>query len=302
MPAVVSYGELGVDNIIHVPHLPTPELAAFPTGDSYHIGGAAANTAVWLAGWGVPVALIGNSIGEDGLGRQLQGWLSEYPALDRRWLRIEEDCATPFCRILVTPDGERTILVFGYPQVPKTELTEQMIGGAHFLSLDLYGGVERVEAARLARASDVVTVVNDVIEPDHPVLAYTDIAVNSAAYLRSSHPEVEPVERSRELLAVGPDVVVTTDGPRPIDVLTGDGGSFSVHPPAAKALDATGAGDAFRAGLIYGLLADWELAAAVSFGAAAGSLKVSHLGGASRVASVERVAEKAEQAKVVVGE
>ena len=46
---VFCYGEIGVDNIIQVPHLPNPELATFPTSDSYHIGGAAANTAVWLA-------------------------------------------------------------------------------------------------------------------------------------------------------------------------------------------------------------------------------------------------------------
>jgi len=53
---VFCYGELGGDNIIRLPHLPPPETAAFPTADSYHIGGAAANTAVWLAGWGVQVA------------------------------------------------------------------------------------------------------------------------------------------------------------------------------------------------------------------------------------------------------
>ena len=78
------YGELGVDNIIHLPHLPTPELAAFPTADSYHIGGAAANTAVWLASWGVSVRLAGNGIGHDDYGKQLWGWLSQHPALDLR--------------------------------------------------------------------------------------------------------------------------------------------------------------------------------------------------------------------------
>ena len=57
------YGEIGVDNIIQLPHLPSPELAAFPTGDTYHIGGAAANTAVWLAKLGIATALSGNWIG-----------------------------------------------------------------------------------------------------------------------------------------------------------------------------------------------------------------------------------------------
>jgi len=65
MAEVFAYGEVGIDNIIRVPHLPTLELAAFPTSDTYHIGGAAANTAVTLAAWGVRVRLAGNAIGDD---------------------------------------------------------------------------------------------------------------------------------------------------------------------------------------------------------------------------------------------
>lgn len=300
-PTVISYGELGIDNIIQVPQLPSAEQAAFPTGDSYHIGGAAANAAVWLASWGVPVALIGNAIGDDDLGRDLQSRLAAFPQLDRRWLWVVSGGSTPFCRILVTPDGERSILVFRYPQSPKTDLTEEMLSGVRFLSLDLYGGQERVRAARLAQAANVTTVVNDAIEPEHPVLAHTDILVNSAAYLRAAAPSAEPAERSHELQAACAGTIVTTDGPRPIHVLTGEGDRFSVEPPSAEAVDATGAGDAFRAGLIYGLLAGWDLAAAIQFGAAAGSLKVSLLGGASSVPTIERVTEWAERARVIDG-
>jgi sugar/nucleoside kinase (ribokinase family) len=58
--SVFCYGEIGVDNIIQAKRLPTPEIAVFPKAESYHIGGAAANTAVWLAHLGIETGLSGN--------------------------------------------------------------------------------------------------------------------------------------------------------------------------------------------------------------------------------------------------
>src|SRR5687767_8407682 len=147
MNRILVYGEIGVDNAIRVPELPAPELAVFPTGDTYHIGGAATNVAVALAAWGVPVSLAGNAIGDDDLGRQLRGWLAEYTALDLALLETANH-PTPFCRILVLPSGERAILVFGYPQTRKTLLTAEQLAGVRYLALDLYGGPERLAAAR----------------------------------------------------------------------------------------------------------------------------------------------------------
>jgi sugar/nucleoside kinase (ribokinase family) len=290
---VFCYGELGVDNIIRLPYLPTPESAAFPTADGYHIGGAAANTAVWLAWWGVPVRLAGNAIGRDDYGEQLWSWLSRHTALDLRYIERRQDTATPFCRIMVTPDAERTILVYWYPQTPKTPLTAEMLGGARYLALDLYGGDERVAAARVARRAGVQTVVSDVIWPDHPVLPLTDIAANSAAYIRETFPGVEVLQHARQLQAVSRGIIVVTDGPRLVHVLAHDGALFSIRPPQVEPVDATGAGDAFRAGLIYGLLQGWSLPESAAWATAAGALKVQRVGAASALPSQEEVASLA---------
>jgi sugar/nucleoside kinase (ribokinase family) len=296
---VISYGELGVDNIIRVPHLPSPEVAAFPTGDSYQIGGAAANCAIWLASWAVPVVLTGNAIGDDGMGRQLQDWLLDFPSIERRWLAVEGGAATPFCRILVTPDAERTILVFGYPEAVVVPLEAAMLDGVGYVSIDLYGGAERMEAARLAQQHGARTVVNDVIDPAHAILRWTDVVVNSAAYLRMVYPDAEVEEHARRLRSVRGATVVTTDGPRPIHVLPAKGDPFRLQPPPAKALvDATGAGDAFRAGLIHGLLQGWDLADCVRWGAAAGSLKVGRSGG-GHLPPVGQVAAHAQAASLL---
>ena len=98
-----------MDNIIQADQLPSPEIAVFPRAESYHIGGAAANTAVWLARMGVPVGLSGNVIGNDLYGTQLQAWLGQHERLDLAALEIVPGTTTPFTRAIVTPDG-RTLL------------------------------------------------------------------------------------------------------------------------------------------------------------------------------------------------
>ena len=297
MAEVFAYGEVGIDNIIRVPHLPTLELAAFPTSDTYHIGGAAANTAVTLAAWGVRVRLAGNAIGDDERGRSLRQWLSAHPALDLSDLEIRSGLATPFCRILVLPDGERAILVFGYPQTPKTSLTSAMLDGARFLALDLYGGAERAEAARTARAVGVKTVVGDVIWPDHSVLPLADIATNSAAFIRQEFPGADLLAHALELRRISGGIVVTTDGSNPVHVVDRDGAQFWLQPPRVEVVDATGAGDAFKAGLIYGLLQGWELRQAARWAVAAGALKVGKLGASSQPPGVEEVTAMSERVR-----
>ena len=144
---VLCYGEIGVDNIIQADGLPSPENAIFPTSDSYHGGGAASNTAVWLSRMDVKVRLTGNVIGHDLYGDMIRNDLQKHPNIDLTLMEQREGVATPFTRAIVTPDGERSFLIFGYPQAPKVQLTKDMLQGIQYLALDLYGGPERLETA-----------------------------------------------------------------------------------------------------------------------------------------------------------
>ncbi len=49
-------------------------------------------------------------------------------------------------------------------------------------------------------------------------------------------------------------------------------------PKVSKVVDPTGCGDAYRAGLIYGLLNDMDLATACSIGSLLGAIKIRHMG------------------------
>lgn len=281
MCEVFCYGEIGIDNIIQADGLPSPENAVFPISDSYHGGGAAANTAVWLASLGVKVKLSGNVIGHDQYGEMILERLRSHAAVDLSLVEQRREVVTPFTRAIVTPDGERSFLIFWYPQAPKVQLTKEMLQGIKYLALDLYGGPERLETARLAFESGVATAIGDVIWPDHPALPFTSIATNSGAYIQQHFPGVDVRQHARALQSISKGIVITTDGPRAVHALDTQGHGFTVQPPNVTAVDATGAGDAFRAGLLYGLLQGFDLPRSVCWGIATGSLKVRNLGAAT---------------------
>lgn len=289
MCEVLCYGEIGIDNIIQADGLPSPETAIFPTSDSYHGGGAAANTAVWLAALGLSVKLSGNVIGHDPYGELILERLRQHAGIDLSLVEQRHGVTTPFTRAIVTPDGERSFLIFWYPQAPKVQLTKEMLQGIKYLALDLYGGPERLESTRLAFESGVSTVIGDVIWPDHPALPFTSIATNSGAYIRQSFPNVDIRQHARALQSISKGMVITTDGPQLVHALDAQGDGFTVQPPAVTALDATGAGDAFRAGLLYGLLRGFDLPRSVCWGVAAGCLKVRNLGAATTLPAFDEL-------------
>jgi sugar/nucleoside kinase (ribokinase family) len=286
---VLCYGEIGIDNIIQTDGLPSPENAVFPTSDSYHGGGAAANTAVWLGNLGVKIKLTGNAIGDDPYGDMIMERLGKHSNIDLSLIEQRKGVTTPFTRAIVTPDGERSFLIFWYPQAPKIQLTKEMLEGIRYLALDLYGGPERLENARLAFEAGVSTAIGDVIWPDHPALPFTSIATNSGPFIRQHFPGVDVRQHARKLQSISKGIVIITDGPRTVYALDAQGNGFTITPPAVKAVDATGAGDAFRAGLLYGLLRGFDLPRSLCWGVATGSLKVRNLGAATTLPDFKEI-------------
>ena len=286
---VLCYGEIGVDNIIQADGLPSPENAVFPTSDSYHGGGAAANTAVWLSNLGVNVKVTGNVIGRDPYGALILDRLKKRSNIDLSLVEQRDGVTTPFTRAIVTPDGERSFLIFWYPQAPKVRLMKEMLQGLRYVALDLYGGPERLEAARLAFEAGILTAIGDVVWPDHPALPFTSIATNSGPYMRQHFPGLDVRQHARKLQSISKGIIITTNGTRMVHALDEQGNGFTVQPPAVTAVDATGAGDAFRAGLLYGLLCGFDLPRSVCWGVAAGSLKVKHLGAATTLPDFKEI-------------
>jgi len=271
---VLCYGTISVENVTHLPYLPTPRRDAVAQSDHDELGGEAANVAAFLATWGLRVLLVGNVIGADRKGDFILEELKRYPSIDIRYVRQQPGVETPFSRILVTPDGDRSRIAYWYDQTPKVELTAGMMRQARLLSVDAYGREERDRAAEVARALGKAVIAADAIWPQYPLASLSDVDVISKVWLQTNFPGVFDYGHSLELQANGTGVVMITDGARPVLVVRGDSSAFGVEPyEIAHVVDTSGAGDAFKAGIIYGWLQpDWPLELQVQFACGAAGL------------------------------
>lgn len=286
---VLSYGTIGMDVILQVPHWPSSDLSTHADSAIETMGGKASNTATHLAAWGCNVAVSGTTIGDDEMGQRVVAALAKIDGIDTRFLGRKAGLKSMYCIILVRPDGDRAIVGVHTDTIVATPPTETMVASARMLTLDLYGGAERVEAARLARAQGIPVIVGDVRRFDHPVLPYTTTAIASQAELRQEYPGLSAGDCARRMLDAGTSSVIMTDGAGAVVVYDTIDGMVSFDPPQTEPVDTTGAGDAFRAGVVYGRLEGYSTAKAAMVGAAAGSLAIERLGAATDPAALSEV-------------
>ena len=145
--------------------------------------------------------------------------------------------------------------------------------------------VAAAEAAlHLGRAGGAITILNPApVRPLSPsVLQLIDVLTPNqveAKVLSGRSPDaiIEPEQLARELIRSGVKQVVMTLGERGALIVTS---SSSTHVPAApmSAVDTTGAGDAFNAGLATALASGASLEAAVQLAVATGGLAVTREG------------------------
>jgi len=126
-----------------------------------------------------------------------------------------------------------------------------------------------------------------------PCLPHLDLAVVSLAEGRALSGEVEPPRVADWLRARGVGEVALTMGERGCYVA---GETFAGHvpAPAIDAVDGTGAGDAFAAGMLYGKLAGRPLERCARLGCAAGAATVMTVGATLGGRGLDEVLELAE--------
>lgn len=290
---VICYGTISADDLIYVPYLPTPRRDSQVQQDFQRLGGEAATVARFLSSWGLRVAIVGNAIGEDKWGRYIRSQLDSLPGIDTRFLVQRADVRTPFCRILVTPDGERSILGYWFDDAPKSILTEEMMRQARLLSVDVYGKQERDTAAEVARRLGRPVVSADAIWPDYPLAHLSDLIVISRDFLVGYFPGVYIYDHALELQRAGAGSIIITHGQKPVLVVDRHGRPSYVEPIPVTAVDTTGAGDVFKAGAIYGYLQGWDLVSTTRFACAAAALYVAQPRGQDQVPQLTAVMQVA---------
>jgi sulfofructose kinase len=286
MDRVLCYGVLCVDQIVRTDTYPPPDDHARILEEGQFIGGEAANSAAILARLGVPVTLRGNFVGADERGRFFLKAVRAIPDLECSGIGVKPGFQTPYAVIVSSRDGYRTILG-SFSDMQSPTLNEVDFEGIGLLSVDPFLGAHALKAAESAKARGL-PVLSIEVDPAGALAKICDVAINSAGFMRR-HRTGKPEAMGARLLEAGIETAVITEGADGCLVFDAKEGDFYQPAFDVSVADSTGAGDAFRAGFIYGHLQKWELRDVVRFASAVAALNCGGIGGCAHAPSLEEV-------------
>jgi adenosine kinase len=92
------------------------------------------------------------------------------------------------------------------------------------------------------------------------------------------------------------EAVIVTKGAEGCTIVTASGEAHIPAVPPAALVDPTGCGDAFRAGLLYGMARAWDWPRSARLASVMGSIKITHRGGQNHRPGREAIAQSLAQA------
>ncbi|NIP66856.1 hypothetical protein GWN63_04610 [Candidatus Bathyarchaeota archaeon] len=263
---VICFGALNVDRLYRVNRIAREDEESFITGFKERLGGSAANTAVGLARLGVKVGFVGKVAGDREGRLLLEGFREEN--VDTTGIVVSEKGRSGVVMGYVDKRGDRALYVD--PGVNDTlefeEIGLEYIQNTSILHLTSFVGDRSFQTQRevIKRLSDVkISLDPGEIYARRGLTALKSIVERSFVMFPNEN-EVKLLtgqnyERGSELLIQeGSNIVAVTLGRRGCYITNGRE-THLVEPYEVEVLDTTGAGDAFCAGFIYGLVKNRDL-------------------------------------------
>jgi sugar/nucleoside kinase (ribokinase family) len=254
-------------------------------------GGCAANTAIALGKLGVRAAVCGR-VGDDLLGDFVARDLGSREIDTRGVLRTEGSSTSKTVIVPVVGEDRRFIHTFGANAAltardiePSALAAAEVIYVGGYLILPSLREDELAGRLREAR-SHGAQVVLDVAVPSGQelsleaasvLLPLADYFVPNSDEAWALTGETDPARQAERFVEHGANTVVIKLGERGVHVRSGDV-SFEVHAPPMQVIEPSGAGDAFAAGLMLGILEGWELERSMRFASVIGGSACTALG------------------------
>jgi ribokinase len=286
-PKICVVGSANMDLISRVPHL--PKLGETLHGRSFHLvyGGKGANQAVMAAKLGARVTIVAR-VGRDVFGEGMMRNFQSY-GINTSHVTVDEIQSSGVAPIFVDDNANNVIVIIaganGALSSRDVDLARESIVSASAVVCQLEVPIETTLAAfRIAKAAGVRTILNPAPAAVLPaeLLALTDICTPNETETEiltglpvTTQSQVETA--ARRLLKQGMQSVIVTLGER--GVLYVDQNTV-LHVPAfvIKAVDPTGAGDAFIGGLAVYLGEGIPLHEALMRANAVAALSVTRIG------------------------
>lgn len=291
--SVVAVGDANVDLIAPVKSF--PGKGGEVSTDKLHkcAGGSAANLCVALARLGLNSQFIGR-VGDDPLGRFLiDNFRKE--KVDISQLQIDEKVGTGLQFIAITRDGERTMYGFRGANIclAADEINMNPVKSSRIFHISGYALLRDPQRKTTMKILQVVRGAGALVSLDVGVLPatratnrvcsilrYVDILFLGEREASALVGTKKPEKAAKDLLKFGPKIVALKLGRKGCFILTD---MERVRSPAfpIKVMDTTGAGDAFDAGFLTGIIREWGLKRTARFANAVGALSTTKIGAQS---------------------
>jgi ribokinase len=287
-PRITVVGSYATGLTLKVKRLPSPGETVLASGYRVDYGGKGSNQAVGCARLGAEVAFVAR-IGKDDFAEMALRLYRE-EGIDVAFVQQTAEQSTGVGFILVEAGTGNNCIALDpganeLLSAADVALCDAALKSAAVVLTQLEIPVAAAEAAlSRGRANGATTILNPAPVRALPasVLGLVDVLTpnqTEAMVLtgRSPEDEAEPEEVARELIRRGVGQVVMTLGERGALIVSA---SSSKHIPATPlpAVDTTGAGDAFNAGLATALASGESLESAVKFAVVTGGMAVTKEG------------------------
>ncbi len=253
-------------------------------------GGCPVNTATGLARLGFRTGVIGK-VGQDGFGDFVVQRVAS-KGVDMRGVRRDPKLGTSFTFVMIAPDGERafyhyvgangtlTLDDIDFDWIAQAKILD--IGGSFVLpGID---GEPTAEILRRARAMGLITTLDTVWNGQidqyttiRPSLEHLDYFLPSLGEAKLIAKRELPADIAQFFLDHGVKTVGLKMGVEGCYLRTRDV-KLQIPAYAVDTVDNTGAGDAWRAGFLAGIVQGWDLQRTGQFANAVGALCVTAIG------------------------
>lgn len=255
-------------------------------------GGSVANSISGLASFGAKCGFIGR-VAADQFGGIFRHDIRSL-GIDYTTEPAQDGVPTARCLVLVTPDGERTMNTYLGASVDFApgDIDEALIGAAKIVYLEGYlfdkdaAKAAFRKAAKLAKAADVkvALTLSDPFCVDRHRDDFRKLVKDDADIVFANEKEITTLyevnsfEEAADLALQDCEMAVLTRSEEG-SVIVGAGETTQISADSvAQVVDATGAGDLYAAGFLYGLTQGLPVARCGRLGSLAAAEVISHLG------------------------
>jgi sulfofructose kinase len=282
---VVGLGQCCLDVLTTVDAYPPPDTKCEYADLLVQGGGPVGTALVALSRWGLSTAMVG-VVGDDEFGPMIRRSLED-EGVDATALIVRPGGSSQFAFVVAEPGvGRRTVFwrrPTGAPPDPD-EIDWSHAQAARVFHTDGLFADAALAGCRIARAAGVTVVVDagSLREGMLDIARAADHFVASEKFARELVGGDDPRGACRRLAELGPSVVGVTLGSRGYVAMT-NGRLFERPAYRVDAVDTTGCGDLFHAGLSYGIARGWSPEKSLDFAAWAAAMVARSLGGRSGI-------------------